>query len=474
MENNIKKNPVGFLFENGALTFVRSSYDSLYSCYTSFPSIRENAFLNNIYYFDSFNISTTENDSKYVPAFAIPFDSSYYTEHRTEYISRDSPYLFISGLSPDNKGIGDSVYKSKDNSYQLFWGKMAVPEMNYFSSEVIEDFMKNPEKFKHFSFLNSGNEAKENLQKSLYQTRWKLGRYLMNYTTNNVIAFLKNGRNVRNSYPVGITNKYSKIAITGFHYLSFGEEILITGVFEKPDRITSEFNLSDLLSTWDEVKGEYVYKNKFKILVNNNLFNKKELSTLARAIQKNYLDFFIEKGIEVIYTTSENINKNAYPRKELPKLDSAELKNLIREVFPNLMLESLKRQERIARENRDLGTIEDFIQEEAQAQPERITYEDSSIDSYSQSTSFFEDIIGLSDEEDISSEQIEEAVEELSRERSQADFFSEAIMGTSLSTESLLGTVDPVTNNFSLNNLAVSSQVNYIHYNELVLVDDSE
>lgn len=366
MENNIKKNPVGFLFENGALTFVKSSYNSLYS-YINFSSIRENAFLNNIYYFDSFNISTTENDSKYIPAFAVPFDSSYYTEYRTEYINRDSPYLFISGLSSEYKGIKDSVYKSKDNSYQLFWGKMAVPEMNYFSSEVIEDFMENPEKFKHFSFLNSGNEAKENLQKSLYQTRWKLGRYFMNYTRNNVIAVLKNGRNVRNSYPIGITNKYSKIAITGFHYLSFGEEILITGVFEKPDRITSEFNLSDLLSTWDEVKGEYVYKNKFKILVNNSLFNKKELSTLARAIQKNYLDFFIEKGIEVIYTTSENINKNAYPRKELPKLDSAELKNLIREVFPNLMLESLKRQERIARESRDLGTIEDFIQEEAQA-----------------------------------------------------------------------------------------------------------
>lgn len=473
MENNIKKNPVGFLFEDGALTFVRSSYNSLYS-YINFSSIRENAFLNNIYYFDSFNISTTENDSKYVPAFAVPFDSSYYTEYRTEYINRDSPYLFISGLSPEYKGIKDSVYKSKDNSYQLFWGKMAIPEMSYFSSEVIEDFMKNPEKFKHFSFLNSGNEAKENLQKSLYQTRWKLGRYFMNYTTNNVIAVLKNGRNVRNSYPIGITNKYSKIAITGFHYLSFGEEILITGVFEKPDRITSEFNLSDLLSTWDEVKGEYVYKNKFKILVNNNLFNKKELSTLAKAIQKNYLDFFIEKGIEVIYTTSENINKNAYPRKELPKLDSAELKNLIREVFPNLMLESLKRQERIARESRDLGTIEDFIQEEAQAQPERITYEDSSINSYSQSINSLEDILGPFNEESISSEQIEELAEELLRERSQADFLTEAIMGTSLSTEFLLGTVDPVTNNFSLNNLAVSSQVNYIHYNELVLVDDSE
>lgn len=473
MENNIKKNPVGFLFENGASTFVRSSYNSLYS-YIDFSSIRENAFLNNIYYFDSFNISTTENDSKYVPAFAIPFDSRYYAEYRAAYVNRDSPYLFISGLSPDYKGIGDSVYKSKDNSYQLFWGKMAVPEMNYFSSEVIEDFMKNPEKFKHFSFLNSGNEAKENLQKSLHQTRWRLGRYFMNYTTNNVIAVLKNGRNVRNSYPVGITNKYSKIAITGFHYLSFGEEILITGVFEKPDRITSEFNLSDLLSTWDEVKGEYVYKNKFKILVNNNLFNKKELSTLARAIQKNYLDFFIEKGIEVIYTTSENINKNAYPRKELPKLDSAELKNLIREVFPNLMLESLKRQERIARENRDLGTIEDFIQKEAQANPEEITYEDSSTDSYAQSINSLEDILGPFNEEDISSEQVEELVEELRGRRDQAEFLSEAIMGTSLNTESLLGTVDPVTNNFSLNNLAVSSQVNYIHYNELVLVDDSE
>lgn len=473
MENNIKKNPVGFLFEDGALTFVRSSYNSLYS-YINFSSIRENAFLNNIYYFDSFNISTTENDSKYVPAFAVPFDSSYYTEYRTEYINRDSPYLFISGLSPKYKGIKDSVYKSKDNSYQLFWSKMTIPEMSYFSSEVIEDFMKNPEKFKHFSFLNSGNEAKENLQKSLYQTRWKLGRYFMNYTTNNVIAVLKNGRNVRNSYPIGVTNKYSKIAITGFHYLSFGEEILITGVFEKPDRITSEFNLSDLLSTWDEVKGEYVYKNKFKILVNNSLFNKKELSTLARAIQKNYLDFFIEKGIEVIYTTSENINKNAYPRKELPKLDSAELKNLIREVFPNLMLESLKRQERIARENKDLGSIEDFIQEEAQAQPERITYEDFSTSSYSQSINSLEDILGPFNEEDISSEQVEELVEEFRGRRDQAEFLSEAIMGTSLNTESLLGTVDPVTNNFSLNNLAVSSQVNYIHYNELVLVDDSE
>ena len=473
MENNIKKNPVGFLFENGALTFVRSSYNSLYS-YINFSSIRENAFLNNIYYFDSFNISTTENDSKYVPAFAVPFDSSYYTGYRTEYINRDSPYLFVSGLSSDYKGIKDSLYKSKDSSYQLFWGKMAVPEMNYFSSEVIEDFMKNPEKFKHFSFLNSGNEAKENLQKSFYQTRWKLGRYFMNYTTNNVIAVLKNGRNVRNSYPVGITNRYSKIAITGFHYLSFGEEILITGVFEKPDRITSEFNLSDLLSTWDEVKGEYVYKNKFKILVNNSLFNKKELSTLARAIQKNYLDFFIEKGIEVIYTTSENINKNAYPRKELPKLDSAELKNLIREVFPNLMLESLKRQERIARENKDLGTIEDFIQEEIQAESERITYGDFSINSYSQSMNFSRDLFRLPVEEDINSEQVEELVEELQRERNQRDFLSEAIMGTSLNTESLLGTVDPVTNNFSLNNLAIPSQVNYIHYNELVLVDDSE
>ena len=473
MENNIKKNPVGFLLENGTLTFVKSSYNSLYS-YTNFSSIREDAFLNNIYYFDSFNISTTENDSKYVPAFAVPFDSSYYTKYRTEYMNRDSPYLFVSGLSPDNKGIIDSVYISKDNSYQLFWGKMAVPEMNYFSLEVIEDFMKNPEKFKHFSFLNSGNEAKENLQKSLHQTRWRLGRYFMNYTTNNVIAVLKNGRNVRNSYPIGITNKYSKIAITGFHYLSFGEEILITGVFEKPDRITSEFNLSDLLSTWDEVKGEYVYKNKFKILVNNSLFNKKELRTLARAIQKNYLDFFIEKGIEVIYTTSENINKNAYPRKELPKLDSAELKNLIREVFPNLMLESLKRQERIARENKDLGTIEDFIQKEAQAQPERITYEDFSTNSYSQSINSSEDVLGPFNEEDISSEQVEELVEEFRGRRDQAEFLSEAIMGTSLNTESLLGTVDPVTNNFSLNNLAVSSQVNYIHYNELVLVDDSE
>ena len=346
--------------------------------------------------------------------------------------------------------------------------------MNYFSSEVIEDFMENPEKFKHFSFLNSGNEAKENLQKSLYQTRWKLGRYFMNYTTNNVIAVLKNGKNVRNSYPIGITNKYSKIAITGFHYLSFGEEILITGVFEKPDRITSEFNLSDLLSTWDEVKGEYVYKNRFKILVNNSLFNKKELSTLARAIQKNYLDFFIEKGIEVIYTTSENINKNAYPRKELPKLNSAELKNLIREVFPNLMLKSLKRQKRIARENKDLGSIEDFIQEEAQAQPERITYEYFSTSSYSQSINSLEDILGPFNEEDINSEQVEELVEELRGRRDQAEFLSEAIMRASSNTESLLGTVDPVTNNFSLNNLAVSSQVNYIHYNELVLVDDSE
>lgn len=473
MENNIKKNPVGFLFENGALTFVKSSYNSLYS-YINFSSIRENAFLNNIYYFDSFNISTTENDSKYVPAFAVPFDSSYYTKYRTEYINRDSPYLFISGLSPEYKGIKDSVYKSKDNSYQLFWGKMTIPEMSYFSSEVIKDFMKNPEKFKHFSFLNSGNEAKENLQKSLYQTRWKLGRYFMNYTTNNVIAVLKNGRNVRNSYPIGITNKYSKIAITGFHYLSFGEEILITGVFEKPDRITSEFNLSDLLSTWDEVKGEYIYKNKFKILVNNSLFNKKELSTLARAIQKNYLDFFIEKGIEVIYTTSENINKNAYPRKELPKLNSAELKNLIREVFPNLMLESLKRQERRARENKDLGIIEDFIQEEAQAQPERTTYGDFSINSYSQSINSSEDFFRLPVEEDINPEQVEELVEELRERRDQAEFLSEAIMGASSNTESLLGTVDPVTNNFSLNNLAVSSQVNYVHYNELVLVYDSE
>ena len=84
-------------------------------------------------------------------------------------------------------------------------------------------------------------------------------------------------------------------------------------------------------------------------------------------------------------------------------------------------------------------------------------------------------LTGCSFDEDFdNSEQVEELVEELRERRDQAEFLSEAIMEASSNTESLLGTVDPVTNNFSLNNLAVSSQVNYVHYNELVLVDDSE
>ena len=67
MENNIKKNPVGFLFENGALTFVKSSYNSLYR-YINFSNIQVKQVKNNQnqYLIDLSEINSLKKQNNYI------------------------------------------------------------------------------------------------------------------------------------------------------------------------------------------------------------------------------------------------------------------------------------------------------------------------------------------------------------------------------------------------------------------------
>lgn len=309
----------------------------------TYEHTRHKFFRNRFHNFHDFNLSFSVFSS-YVPAFAVPFGRNTYSNGHG-YLNRTHPHFIADRKWSDEgieKNMDSGIYHEKDSTVSLFWGLIhPFTNANYESIVFYEKFFEDKE-LRKVSLIDIDTPLANRVSDVIAPDRYSLRRQYVNPTVKNVVHMLFTGKNPRTSAPVGITNKFSKKLVFTYHSLNFGGVPMLLGAFKKPQVINEDFNLNELTKTWDDRNKEYVYKDLFKIFVNSELFEIKELATIARAIKKEYIDYFIKEGIEVIYTTSENINKNAYGKPPVPKISSTELRNIVKEVFPNRMLDSLR------------------------------------------------------------------------------------------------------------------------------------